>query len=171
MSTFKRKLAVALAVAAAIVAVAVPANASSGEFPRWINVSSQLCMGASGGKMTAGTPIIQWWCNGNDDQYWSWTFAEEGDYQPLLNNKDNNKCLDVLGSSSDAGAKLILADCNGSDSQRWAHFNEPVLGGSLLKNKHSGLVIGTSGGNRSIGTPLIQWPWSGVSHPDEEWIL
>src|SRR5437764_395441 len=85
MQRFAVRMAVALTTSlAAVVAGLVAASpAKADTWLRFVNERSGLCMGVSGGIMTPGRPIIQWSCNGNNDQYWGPYSSQTYTYLPL----------------------------------------------------------------------------------------
>src|SRR4051812_38268195 len=80
----------------------------------WQNWKSQKCMGVAGGKMSNGTKIIQWTCNGNPDQLWNaFPIGPNGtpDMVQFRNYANPGKCLGAPGGVLTPGVQFIIWDC------------------------------------------------------------
>ncbi|MGK4585955.1 RICIN domain-containing protein [Kitasatospora sp. HPMI-4] len=121
--------------------------------PALQNRQSGLCLGISGGGSANGTPAIQWECNHNSDQAWS--FVKSGDGVELVN--DYGMCLEAPGWTTAAGAQLGQWTCHGGANQIW-YWSGSDTGPIHLINKNSNMCISNRGGSMSWGTPIIQWP-------------
>ena len=165
----------ALALVVGVLGMASPAHATD-YWIRFINEKSGLCMGVSGGVMTPGRAIIQWTCNGNDDQYWGPVSSSGGGIgvtQTYQNYQDPNYCLSVSNNSTTAGAAIVIALCDGGNSQKWTMTNVGTDGWqqieTTLTNFHSGLVLAVSAGSTSNGAAIIQWSYNGTSDTSQLW--
>ncbi len=82
------------------------------------------------------------------------------------------KCLQPANGSSKAGEWIVLEPCNGSPAQYWALQRHHPGNGILTKvwyyviNQSDKLCLDARG-NADNGTPIQQWPCSGIS--DEKW--
>jgi hypothetical protein len=167
----KRRIASALAaaglVAATLLGGAATAAAADTAVPgafTWVNAKSGKCMAVSGGAMTAGTPVIQWACNGNIDQYW-----EEVDYSgdeiftEFRSAKDRDFCLAVPHDTTQIGVQLIIWPCGLQFGHLWDPI--PVRLGSgvrwLLHNYVTDKFAAVSQGRTDRGAPVIQWNATG----------
>jgi hypothetical protein len=77
-----------------------------------------------------GTKVIQWDCNGGDNQLWR--LVPVGDYDEIVA-KHSGKCLDVWNWSQDNGTKVIQWECHGGDNQLWRR-SIPVTAASGSKD-------------------------------------
>jgi Ricin-type beta-trefoil lectin domain-like len=80
-----------------------PAKAASTFTENWFSEGSGKCLGALGGNMTNGTPVVQWTCNGHPDQMWEIQIVNSipgGNWTQIQNAQDPSKCLGVLGSAT-----------------------------------------------------------------------
>jgi len=167
----RRIFAIITAIAAMTVAVGTP-NAGADEaasYFQWKNADSKLCMGVAGGRMVAGTKVIQWTCSAtNSDQRWTaLPLGDDNGYYLMRNKKDPSKCLAVPGRSGTPGVQLIIWPCNAANpDQLWNVSYIDVLGYGIY-NKYSQLTIGVSGGSEANGAPVIQWYPSGAE--DQTW--
>ena len=64
-----------------------------------------------------GMPLVQWACNGGDNQTWRVETASDG-YSRVIA-LHSGKCLDVGGASTDDRAEIIQWQCHGGDNQQW----------------------------------------------------
>ncbi len=138
----------------------------------WRNVGSGKCLGVTGGNMSNGTRIVQWDCNGHDDQYWAAVGLGDGSYYELRNKANSSKCLGVDASSGNEGAWLLIWDCNGHTDQLWtvvrSYYSDGSFAGYVFVNYNSSQVIGIDGGRTDDGAPAIQWHWDGT--PNQRWL-
>jgi len=159
-SARKRCLAaVCLALGALAVGLPAHASSSSGTFVRLIDNGNSMCMGVSGGVMTNGRPVIQWPCNGHDDQYWQW---DGGNPHVLKDFKDPTKCLD--GSGQFHTGPLVINTCNGSTYQQWTYIDPNFSGKGYLQNVGTGgYATGVLGQGVQVdqynGSPVPNWPF------------
>lgn len=89
---------------------------------RVVNVNSGKCLGVSGSSLGNGTQIVQWDCNGSEDQQWSYRYVGTlANGWPAYNIVDRNsgKCLGIIGGSTDIGGNAVQWDCNGHADQEW----------------------------------------------------
>jgi hypothetical protein len=66
---------------------------------------SQKCVDVPEWSLNDGIPIVQWACNGGDNQTWSLETASDG--YSRLSARHSGKCLDVSGASTDDPAEII----------------------------------------------------------------
>lgn len=136
----------------------------------WVNAKTGKCMAVSGGVMASGTPVIQWDCNGNIDQYWlAVDYSDSHIFSVFRSAKDSTFCLAVPHDTTQVGVQLIIWPCGGQSGQFWDPI--PVQLGSgvrwLLNNYGSGRFAAVSGGLPDRGTPIIQWNATG--NLDQYW--
>lgn len=147
------KTAVAFLSAAALVGTAPgPANALTTFQIANIASDTPMCVTPYGGGTANGTLLVQWACNDNLSQDWSFTATSYGN---LVVNKKSGRCITPYGGSTGNGAYLTLWDCDSNDtSQKW---RTDSIGN--LENLHSGKYIAASGGGSQSGTQLTLWSY------------
>lgn len=88
-----------LAVAAGVALAAAPSAAASGWGIR--NNNDGLCLGIDQNSTAWGTRAVQWECNGNADQQWTFHSVDGGSSYTLTN--DHGLCLGVDNGSRSWG--------------------------------------------------------------------
>lgn len=121
---------------------------------------SGKCLDVSGASSNNGAPIIQWDCNGGQNQ--QWRLVPVGSYYRIVA-RHSGKCLDVTGASRVNGAQVIQWDCHGGDNQLWSLVS---AGGGYYRitAKHSGKCLDVQGASSSSGTRVIQWDCHGADN-------
>ncbi|WP_406510541.1 RICIN domain-containing protein [Streptomyces sp. NBC_00212] len=128
----------------------------------------EQCLGILNGSSSWGAHAIQWGCNGNDDQKWS--FQGAGDIYITITNSNDGECLGIDGGSTAQGARAIQWGCNGNDDQKWHMvYNGPQTGTYRFVNKKSGQCLGILNGSNAQGAEAIQWGCNGRN--DQSWYL
>ncbi|WP_433500006.1 non-reducing end alpha-L-arabinofuranosidase family hydrolase [Sphaerimonospora sp. CA-214678] len=77
-----------------------------------VGVGSGRCLDVTGVSQSNGTQVQIWDCNGQSNQQWTTTSANELRVY-------GNKCLDVNGAGTADGTSVIIWDCNGQNNQKW----------------------------------------------------
>lgn len=144
--------------AGAVIAGASPAAAADNTIKNW---NSDLCLGINGGGSGNGLQAIQWGCNGNPDQQWSF-YSTGGAYYEFRN--ANNKCLGTRDIGM--GADAIQWDCNKRSDQQWS-ITSLGNGGWKIMNKQSGYCLGIEYGSTEWGKRAVQWSCNG--NDDQVW--
>jgi hypothetical protein len=136
----------------------------------FVNFGSGGCMGVPGGSTAPNVQLVQWNCNGSNDQNWirdasHSTVIGNLTYTPWVDQR-SGQCIGVASGSRSAGAAVVQSWCNGSPDQSWARVDR---GGGVtdLVNLNSGMCVGVAGGNRSPGAKIVQWPCTGAA--DQGW--
>ncbi|MEU4836458.1 PHB depolymerase family esterase [Streptosporangium sp. NPDC023615] len=75
-------------------------------------VGSGRCLDVSGVSQANGAAVQLWDCNGQNNQRWASTAANELRVY-------GNKCLDVSNQSTANGALVQIWDCTGQNNQKW----------------------------------------------------
>jgi Ricin-type beta-trefoil lectin domain/PAP2 superfamily len=141
-----------------------PLNISPGLF-QVVASHSQKCLDVPAWSPNDGIPLVQWACNGGDNQTWSLETASDG-YSRLIA-RHSGKCLDVSGVSTDDRAEIIQWQCHGGQNQQWRV--EAVVGGYQLVAHHSGKCLDVSGESTNDGGSIIQW--SCHAGANQTWLL
>ncbi|WP_079087450.1 RICIN domain-containing protein [Streptomyces scabiei] len=83
-----------------------------------VNINSGKCLDVKGASTSAEAEVIQWPCNGNNNQ--RWTFSDSA-----VISVRSGMCLDVPGGSTGDGTALIQWPCNGNTNQQWSLTERP----------------------------------------------
>jgi hypothetical protein len=149
----------------------------------WADVPSVLsgghleCLGALGGNMTDGTPVVTWACNGHPDQKWEVDGIPGTGLTQIRNAKDPGMCLGVLAAATSNGANLVIWECNRSLDQEWSFspFNSGIVNGpagcfTVFNVNAPAKVLGVLGGNPADGAQAVLWDsLAGAAHFDQAW--
>lgn len=114
---------------------------------------SNKCVDVRGASTSNGAEIIQWSCNGGDNQSWILYPNGTGYYQ--IKSRISGKCIDVNGGSTADGANILQWDCHGGDNQLWGFV--AYNGKYKLVAKHSNKCLDVLDASTSDGAKLIQW--------------
>jgi hypothetical protein len=177
MTTATRRTVVAVAVAAAIITSAFVRSSSAytSVTSTYTNGLTNMCMGVSGGNMTAGTKVIQWPCIANDqDQLWT-----HGASPSLWQNaKDPTKCLAIAANSrilgdgtTYNGAGLVIWDCQPSNPGQLFSTAANRAGAMQLWSQLTGstTAIGIMQGSQGQGTQLDNEHWYNYTYSPQLW--
>ena len=126
---------------------------------------SQKCLDVPEWSLNDGMPVVQWACNGGDNQTWSVEPASDG-YSRVIA-RHSGKCLDVSGASTDDRADIIQWQCHGGENQHWRV--EAVTGGYQLVARNSGKCLDVRGESTNDGGSIIQWSCHGGAN--QTWLL
>ena len=126
---------------------------------------SQKCLDVPEWILNDGIPVIQWTCNGGDNQTWRIESTSDG-YARLIA-RHSGKCLDVSGESTEDRADIIQWQCHGGENQQWRV--EAVTGGYQLVARHSGKCLDVRGESTNDGGSIIQWSCHGGAN--QTWML
>ena len=125
-----------------------------------------MCLGSWLGR--TDTQAIQWDCNTNNDQEWSfqWMGSDSGwgSYYRITNN--DGQCLGINGASTASGAYGTVWDCNGNNDQLW-YYQQGSNGWGGLVNRNSKMCLGSQDGSNQPGAWQIQWSCNGNN--DQLW--
>ncbi|MET8761338.1 RICIN domain-containing protein [Lentzea sp. NPDC004782] len=112
-----RKLVALFAACAAVVLPAQPASAIVNPVVISLkNVQSALCMDVLGFNQNDGAGVVQWDCNGLDNQ--KFTLENRGDNEYALKVQFNGKCLDMPGNLAD-NVQVTVSRCHYDRNQIW----------------------------------------------------
>ena len=126
---------------------------------------SQKCLDVSQWSLNDGMPVVQWACNGGDNQTWNIENTSDG-YSRLIA-RHSGKCLDVSGASTEDGAAIIQWSCHGGANQQWRL--EAVGEGYRFVARHSGKCLDVAGWSTDDGTGIIQWQCHGGAN--QTWLV
>jgi polar amino acid transport system substrate-binding protein len=126
---------------------------------------SQKCLDVPEWILNDGIPVVQWTCNGGDNQTWSVEPTSDG-YARLVA-RHSGKCLDVSGVSTEDRAEIIQWQCHGGANQQWRV--EAVTGGYQLVARHSGKCLDVRGESTNDGGSIIQWSCHGGAN--QTWLV
>ena len=126
---------------------------------------SQKCLDVPEWSLNDGMPVVQWACNGGDNQTWRVEHVSEGYFRVIA--RHSGKCLDVSSASTDDGAAIIQWQCHGGENQQWRV--EAVTGGYQLVARNGGKCLDVSGESTNDGGPITQWSCHGGAN--QRWLL
>jgi len=130
---------------------------------RIVSLQTGRCLDVSGAFKENGAAVVQWDCNGGDNQLWDFVHLGEGIYN--IKAVHSGMCLDVSEASQADGAAIIQWECNGQGNQRWK-----LVGGeeaAALVSQHSGKPLRVLGDSPSNGAPAVQWGESTQEQEDD----
>jgi hypothetical protein len=119
----------------------------------------RICVTPYGGGVTKGTLLVQWACNGDLSQEWTYRATDWGN---LIVNKKSGLCITPSGGGIGNGTNLTLWYCDPHEvSQKWG-----TDGNGIIVNLNSGKYIAPFGGGFESGTQLTLWKGSSYSGYD-----
>lgn len=182
MKWYRSALSCAAAVATLVLAGGLsqlPANATGTLEKNWFSMGSGKCLGVLGANMANNTPVVQWTCNGNEDQMWEINTVQPlgipgTNFTEIENMQDPSKCLGVLDSGVTDGSSLVIRDCDSNIDQIWLFVqvvpaSRGVPFGCFNIENYSAMpkVIGILGASTSDGAQAVLWDDLGSTHPDQ----
>ncbi|WP_307848561.1 endo-1,4-beta-xylanase [Microbispora oryzae] len=112
------------------------------------SAASGRCLDVPNASTTDGTQVQIWDCNGQSNQTWTYTSAQELRVY-------GNKCLDAAGTGN--GVKVQIYSCWGGDNQKWRLNSDGTIVGV-----QSGLCLDAAGQGTANGTQIqIYSCWGG----------
>jgi Ricin-type beta-trefoil lectin domain-like len=129
------------------------------------NANSLLVLDDPGLSTVSGVAMYQWAANGGLNQKWFFSFNGSGYY--TIQNVSSKLFLTDPGSASSLGLSLEQNTPLNTDAQLWSLTS--AGGGTVIKNKATGLVIDDSGLTKAEGAHIILWtPNGGIN---QSWTL
>ena len=147
------------AVQANLVAAKYAAAASTTQTNRAIrNANSALCLDDYNFATTAGSPAVQWTCNGLTVQQWNIVPTTDG-YVTLVN-VNSGLCLDDTNWNTANGATIQQWTCTGQAVQQWRLMD---MGGGQVTiiNRNSSLCLDDYNYQTAPGSEVRQWTCGG----------
>jgi uncharacterized protein (DUF1800 family) len=127
---------------------------------------SAKCLHGADASAADATSVVQWDCNGGENQQWSVESAADGYYRIVA--RHSGKALEVSEASLDDGAPVVQNSPNGGPNQQWTL--EPGADGSFrLVARHSGKALDVADGSQENGAGIRQ----AAPHPGlhQQWLL
>jgi ricin-type beta-trefoil lectin protein len=152
--TARRKLSVALVAAVAALTVLAIRPAAVGaqvDYNVIKNVNSQMCLDDYGYSRTAGNLLVQWPCNGGDNQVWNLFMANRFGW--MIQNKYSGMCVDVWQNNNSNGTGIVQWPCNTLDpaqvwslasNQNWFYIEKYDYLSKVVEVYHSSTVAGAA---------------------------
>lgn len=114
---------------------------------------SNKCVDVYGAGRQSGANIMQWDCNGGDNQLWK--LVAHDDWFTLVA-KHSGKCADVYGGNTANGGNIAQWDCHGGPNQDYKLI--PRGGDAYaLQGRHSGKCVDVAGEGTHAGANIQQW--------------
>ncbi|SED97627.1 endo-1,4-beta-xylanase (glycosyl hydrolase family 10) [Streptomyces misionensis] len=123
-------------------------------------VSAGRCLDVPNSTTTAGTNLQIWDCNGQANQTWSATSAN----QLTVFSGASQRCLDAYDNQTTPGTKVDIWPCNGGANQQWRLNSDGTVTGV-----QSGLCLDVTGAATANGTGVELWTCNGQSN--QKWTL
>ena len=136
----------------------------SGTAQSFVVRHSGKCLDVPGGSKNSVTPVQQYSCTGNDNQWWSVISVGNGYYQIV--SWSSGMCLDVKNFSQESQAIVQQYPCNGGDNQSFS-FRSVSGGYNLIVAKHSGMCLDVRGASTADFAPIQQFSCHGDSN--QQW--
>ncbi len=123
-------------------------------------VGAGKCLDVTGASTTAGTQAEIWDCNGQANQSWTHTSAN----QLTVYGGSSTMCLDAAGNATAPGTKVDVWPCNGGANQQWTiNSNGTIIG------VQSGLCLDVTGASTADGAAVELWTCNGGAN--QQWAL
>jgi poly(hydroxyalkanoate) depolymerase family esterase len=123
-------------------------------------VGAGKCLDDPNASTTPGTQQQIWDCNGQADQTWTHTSAN----QLSVTVNGSTLCLDASGRGTSPGTKVQTWSCNGQANQQWNLNADGTVTGV-----QSGLCLDVTGRSTTDGAPVELWTCNGGSN--QQWSL
>ena len=148
------------AVQANLVAAAYRVIAPSAQSGRALqNVNSGLCLDDYNWATKAGSPAVQWPCNGLAPQKWNIVPATDG-YVTIVN-ANSGLCLDDTDWATADGSTIQQWTCNGLAVQQW-RLVDVGSGQVNIVNRNSNLCLDDYNFQTAAGSEVRQWTCNGL---------
>lgn len=139
---------------------------------------SQQCLDNTNLRTTDGNQQQQYYCEGGDQQLWSFRPVSGVANTYTVVNQQTGKCLDVNGVSTADGAAVQQWTCNGGLNQQFALRKVTYSGNDAhdyqLVARHSGKCVDVSTVSTAAGALIHQWtcnPVGQASPLNQTWRL
>ena len=127
---------------------------------------SGKCLDVSGASADNLASVIQWDCQGGENQ--QWRFEPVGDGYHRIVARHSGKVLDVYGFSLEDLAQIIQYESHGGENQQWRL--DPVGDGYYrIIARHSGKALDVFAFSLESGAELIQYTPHGGEN--QQWLL
>jgi hypothetical protein len=123
-----------------------------------VNVNSGKCLDVPGGSTADGVGVIQFACNGANNQKWNVRRSGE------IVNVNSGKCLDVPNGSTDDQVGVNQYSCHGGDNQKWN-----VRRTGDIVNVNSGKCLDVPDGSTDDRVRVNQYACNGGNN--QKWTL
>ena len=123
-------------------------------------VGAGKCLDVTGASTTAGTQTEIWDCNGQSNQTWTHTSAN----QLTVYSGSSTMCLDAANSATTPGTKVDVWPCNGGANQQWT-----VNSNGTITGVQSGLCLDVTGASTADGAAAEIWTCNGGAN--QQWTL
>ncbi len=113
---------------------------------------SNRCLDVPNQATATGTRLNIWDCNGQANQQWTYTSAQE----LTVYSGGSVRCLDASGAGTANGTPVIIWTCHGGANQKWNRNSD-----GTIRNVQSGLCVEVSGSGTANGSQVQLWSCSG----------
>ncbi|WP_328471580.1 glycoside hydrolase family 27 protein [Streptomyces sp. NBC_00448] len=123
-------------------------------------VGAGKCLDVPNSTTSAGTQLEIWDCNGQANQKWTHTSAN----QLTVTTGGVQMCLDAYDNQTTNGTKVEIWNCNGGANQQWR-----VNSNGTITSVQSGLCLDVTGASTADGALADLWTCNGQSN--QQWTL
>ncbi len=113
---------------------------------------SNRCLDVPNQATATGTRLNIWDCNGQANQQWTYTSAQE----LTVYSGGSVRCLDASGAGTANGTPVIIWTCHGGANQKWNRNSD-----GTIRNVQSGLCVEVSGSGTANGSQVQLWSCTG----------
>ncbi|GAB3900287.1 ricin-type beta-trefoil lectin domain protein [Kibdelosporangium lantanae] len=121
-------------------------------------VGAGKCLDVPNSTTTSGTQLRIWDCNGQANQVFTHTAANQ---LSVYNGAD---CLDANGRGTSPGTKVVIWPCNGQPNQQWTLNSNGTITGV-----QSGLCMDVTGASTANGALVELWSCNGGNN--QKWTI
>jgi len=122
-----------------------------------VGKQSGRCLDINNSSTTNGTQAQLWDCNGQTNQFWTYTSGKQLTIY-------GTKCLDAYNRGTTNGTQVVIWDCNGQNNQQWN-----VNADGTITGVQSGLCLDANGAATANGTKIVLWACG--SGANQRWTL
>jgi Ricin-type beta-trefoil lectin domain/Glycosyl hydrolases family 43 len=143
----------------------VVAGAGGGTYLELVARHSGKCVDVVNGSTAANAQVIQYTCNGGNNQQWS-PRDSGGGYVQLVA-RHSGLCLDVANASTADSAQVIQYTCGPGTNQQW-QFQDSGNGYVRVVARHSGKCLDVTSASTADSARVIQWTCN--ANTNQQWM-
>lgn len=143
----------------------VVAGAGGGTYVELVARHSGKCVDVVNGSTASNAQVIQYACNGGNNQQWS-PRDSGGGYVQLVA-RHSGLCLDVANASTADSAQVIQYTCGPGTNQQW-QFHDSGNGYVRVVARHSGKCLDVTSASTADSARVIQWSCN--TNTNQQWM-
>jgi uncharacterized repeat protein (TIGR03803 family) len=142
------------------------AESTPDQYVEIVSRNSGKCLDVFGASTDAAGSVIQWVCQGGENQQWRLESAGGGAFRIIA--RHSGQVLDVYGALVDDGTPIVQYPVHGGDNQVW--ILEPASDGYVrIVAQHSGKAMDVEFASPDDGARVIQYMPHGDAN--QQWFL